>query len=475
MRFSRIVCALSLVLSVPFAHAQTPWSPLRPEDRILIIAPHPDDEVLACGGLIQHALKAGAAVRVVYLTHGDHNQIAFKLSSGKLFMSGRTYRQFGERRRAEALAATALLGLKPDQLVFLGFPDWGLLPMWRDYWDAPKPFRSDATRTNAVPYREDFAWQQPYRPEAILASLKSLLDQFRPTHVFAPHPADTNPDHRASANFVRLAFLELEPTGLRPQLFFYAVHFGDWPKPCHYHPDVPLRVPAALRDEGSWFQLALSRPQTEAKYAAILQNATQLTTRHYYLVAFARLNELFARLPTETIPILPADAVPDWPRAVRNRAIALDPSPPRGQRNGGSTEPEPLPISLKETRFFQQDDNLIAAIDFHSRLGPRSNVHLFLYGYAHRTDFATLPKIHINVNPLGHLHVYDDDRRPLTDHGVTKTAVVADKLVLRVPLRLLGGHALEYLFTATRANLRQISPDDSAWRLYRLPAGGQRG
>ena len=37
----------------------------------LIIAPHPDDESLASGGLIQRAVAAGARVRVLFLPHGE--------------------------------------------------------------------------------------------------------------------------------------------------------------------------------------------------------------------------------------------------------------------------------------------------------------------------------------------------------------------------------------------------------------------
>ena len=46
---------------------------LRPSARILILAPHPDDESLGTGGLIQQALAAGAALRVLFITDGDNN------------------------------------------------------------------------------------------------------------------------------------------------------------------------------------------------------------------------------------------------------------------------------------------------------------------------------------------------------------------------------------------------------------------
>jgi hypothetical protein len=60
----------SLVLSQGLA-AGLDTLRLLPNERILIIAPHPDDEVLACGGLIQQALALGDSVWVVYVTAGD--------------------------------------------------------------------------------------------------------------------------------------------------------------------------------------------------------------------------------------------------------------------------------------------------------------------------------------------------------------------------------------------------------------------
>src|SRR6476646_4479916 len=41
------------------------------DTRMLVFAPHPDDEVLAAGGLIQQVREGGGTVHVVYLTSGD--------------------------------------------------------------------------------------------------------------------------------------------------------------------------------------------------------------------------------------------------------------------------------------------------------------------------------------------------------------------------------------------------------------------
>ena len=44
---------------------------LLPQDRVLVLAPHPDDEVIGCAGVIQRAVAMSLPLRVVFLTYGD--------------------------------------------------------------------------------------------------------------------------------------------------------------------------------------------------------------------------------------------------------------------------------------------------------------------------------------------------------------------------------------------------------------------
>jgi hypothetical protein len=79
------------------AHRHHPFPALRPDDRLLIVAPHPDDEVLGCGGLMATAAAQGIPVRVVYLTSGDAFTVAAAL----------TARTAPDPRRMPAVGATA--------------------------------------------------------------------------------------------------------------------------------------------------------------------------------------------------------------------------------------------------------------------------------------------------------------------------------------------------------------------------------
>ena len=50
---------------------------LTEQDKVLILAPHPDDEAIGTAGVIQKAVQLGSPLKILYLTHGDNNELAF--------------------------------------------------------------------------------------------------------------------------------------------------------------------------------------------------------------------------------------------------------------------------------------------------------------------------------------------------------------------------------------------------------------
>jgi LmbE family N-acetylglucosaminyl deacetylase len=465
---------LLLAVSVISAFGQKAFPPITSRDRIVVVAPHPDDEVLGAGGIIQQACAVGAEVHVIYLTSGDHNQVAFKLYKSSLHLNPLQYLFFGNLRQHEAVAATAILGLSREQLTFLGFPDRGTMTIWRDHWREEAPFRSDATHSNAVPYEGAYVFGQPYTPENAVADFVELFRRLRPTRVFVTHPADTNPDHRAAANFVRLAALEVSADQPPPRIYYYIIHFGRWPAPYHYHPELELKPPRQLLDDGDWISIPLTPEQTERKYEAIIRNRTELTTREYYLVSFARANEIVAAIDLLPVPVVPADAVVDWKKAVRTKVIGFGATnlvyQPDMER---LFDEEFAAMELEETAYLRQGNDLIAQVTLRHRLGKRANVHLHLYGYRQGEDFAAMPKIHINITPIGTVHVFDGGRR-LKEDDVTVTGV-GNHLIVRLPLSLLGSKRPDYLFASTRANLGEVAADDTAWHLFSLSNDAETG
>lgn len=84
--------------------------------RCLVLAPHQDDETLGCGGTILARLDAGWSVDVAFATDGAGSHASPRTSA----------RELAEIREAEARAACATLGISPEQLHFLRFPDGAL-------------------------------------------------------------------------------------------------------------------------------------------------------------------------------------------------------------------------------------------------------------------------------------------------------------------------------------------------------------
>jgi LmbE family N-acetylglucosaminyl deacetylase len=126
---------------VPYTPGRLDGSP------VLVLAPHPDDEVFGCGGAIVQSLGAGATVRLVILTDG-----AAQGDPGI--------------RCAEALEASARLGLGEPEL-------WGL---------ADRSLKPD--------------------DEHLAGRLRDLLVGMSPQLVLLPSPAEIHPDHRALAVLV---------------------------------------------------------------------------------------------------------------------------------------------------------------------------------------------------------------------------------------------------------------------------------
>jgi len=145
-------------------------------DRVLVLAPHYDDEVLGCGGLLcrlaGRTSRSGppgrpAAVTVLFLTDGAGTVAA-----------GEDPRQHAALRRQEAEAALAVLGIEPPtgELRHLDLPD-GVLEQ---------------------------------NLGTLTAALRQALIELRPDLVLVPSPLEVSGDHRAAFAGLHAA---LSPTG----------------------------------------------------------------------------------------------------------------------------------------------------------------------------------------------------------------------------------------------------------------------
>ena len=127
--------------------------------RLLIIAPHPDDEVLGCGGLISRIKSAGGKIYILFLTLGTTSDYSARGSSTV------------SMRRKEILQVMNLLKV--------------------DDYDIAFPGDKYHLKLDSLPSRDII--------EAIETKSKVSLKKVAPTIIASTQFSDYNQDHRAAA------------------------------------------------------------------------------------------------------------------------------------------------------------------------------------------------------------------------------------------------------------------------------------
>ena len=446
---------LVLALAAPAQEetsAVPPAGALRLEaaDRILVLAPHPDDESLCTGGVIQRALAQKLPVRVVWLTYGDNNQWSFALYRMHPVLMPAAVRAMGQIRCQEALAAGRRLGLAPEQMVTLGYPDFGAMDIWERHWGGAPACESMFTHVEAVPYANAYRPGAPYKGEEILRDLETILRDFRPTKVFVSHPADRHNDHVALYLFTRVALWNLEGE-LRPQLYPALVHYRRWPAPRGDEPDRPLLPPAGFHPAIAWTPFELTPAEVQVKREAIRLHRTQFEYAGSYLFSFLRSNELFGDLPEVRLgEVAPA------PRELGGPAATGE-----GEDEERLTDRERTLFVGLEWRAVRRDGDALAMTLHLSRpLAEAVSVSMYAFGYDPAVPFAQMPKLHLRLGALRET-VTDQETR-LADSGIEIRRDL-NEIVARIPFAAL--HHPRKILISARSYLSEVPLDFSAWRI----------
>lgn len=426
---------------------------LLPSDRILILAPHPDDEVLGCGGVIQQSRAMGLPVHIVYFTYGDNNEWSFLVYRKRPVLLPDAVKSMGLIRHDEAVAAAATLGVPASHLTFLGYPDFGTLQIWLNHWGMAPPYESLLTRVRAVPYPNALRPGAPYRGQEILRDLTSVFRTFKPTKVFVSHPADFNVDHRSLYCFTRLALWDLE-SEMRPRVFPYLVHFPHWPTPRGLHTANPLAPPPFFTDEIAWQSFTIPPDFIRGKQKALAEHRSQFEYAHHYLASFLRTNELFGDFP-------PLVFTPDTHASL---------APGAGSRHYAGDEEDQLTEAERngfvglEWRHLQVSSNTITlSIELSRPLAEAVSATIQVLGYRRDTPFESMPKIHVNIDALH--HSVHNQGRPLPGRSV-RILHHLKQIEAEIPLDLLGRP--ERLLICARTYLGAIPLDWVSWRLVEI-------
>jgi LmbE family N-acetylglucosaminyl deacetylase len=263
------------------------------QDRILIIAPHIDDESIGAGGYAIDALANGADVYVVFLTAGDCNRFSARLMYKTLGPTTANYLGVGNARIGEARKAMNILGVPPDHYFLLGYPDRGL----RTMVDNPGAIvRSKATGENSVPYADAVSPRADYTYASLMSDIKKVMTIVQPTMVIAPVPFDLHPDHSAAAEVTDVALDELQ---LNPSRLGYLVHTTR----SRIHTafmKTPRRalLPPTRMQSFSWTTYGLSTAVQKTKTDVLMTYKSQRPYVFLLRNAFVRKNELFFLYPS---------------------------------------------------------------------------------------------------------------------------------------------------------------------------------
>jgi len=423
-----------------------PRMELKDDDRILILVPHPDDDILSTAGTIQQALEKGLPIKVVFFTTGDYNETSFALYRKEITLDSTEALRIGATRREEALAAQGMLGVKPEQVIFLGYPDGGSLEIFEKHWGESMPYQALLSNQKSVPYTFAQSFSAPFRGESILTDIKQVVRDFQPTKIITSHPGDMHPDHQTLPLFLQVALWELE-NEIKPDVYHFITHYGRWPQPRGYQPEQPLEPPAQYDVDNRWRILPITSEQREKKLQALQAHKTQWGSGQPYLESVVRANELFDVIdeisisPGEEVQILPAET------AFQGEALHIHPE----SEQDAFTEAEVRTVKL-------EGNELVFALELEQPLEGDVHAKVWTMGYREGTPFGEMPKIYMDLSANGY-KIYDQGKEMPAD-AVTVSGTPTRSEV-RVPLALLGNP--ERIMVSSQTSIGDIPLDNIPW------------
>lgn len=214
-----------------------------PNDKVLIFCPHPDDDILAAGGLLQKINNKGIEYRIVFLTDGENNPWPQRALEKHWHISLEDKQRWGRKRRQEALNALSILGIGTQQSTFLGLPDQGI--------------------TDLLCHHDSEA----------IDKITQEIASWNPSVIILPSPFDLHPDHNAFALLFELALQRANLTH-EPRLLYFLIHS----KPVCY---------------GDRIDIELNRYEVEAKRNALMAHESQMVLSKKRFLSYVRKNEYF--------------------------------------------------------------------------------------------------------------------------------------------------------------------------------------
>lgn len=252
------------------------------DKRVIIFAPHQDDEILGCAGTIDLLMKSNIEIFVVFATNGDF--------CGK---------ESSKTRLQESIAALNVLGIQKDHIIVLGFADTGMAYkdsfLWKMYHSHGEETISSPISSNTYhPFdceeysKKKYGRHLPYTKNAFLHILKCLIEDINPDIIITSSSLDMHGDHAALCRFIENAIEEME---INIRIYQYIIHSGndkEWPHRNSMYYTRPQNV-----TENLWkkrITVELDKSFDKKKLIELFQS--QLSPSGY-LLSFAKREEFF--------------------------------------------------------------------------------------------------------------------------------------------------------------------------------------
>lgn len=290
---------------------------IKPGLRVMVFSPHPDDETLAAGGIMQRVVEKEGEVRVVFMTNGDGYPEGVRLSLNRAPKSSNDFIEYGIRRQDEAIQALSELGIPREKAIFLGFPDTGIDDLWSTYWSRMKPFTSPYTHFDRPRYKGCSSKLTKYAGADLEDAIAGALREFAPDWVIIPDPRDDHPDHATTGVFVLDALRKLNQEGTvsfaDTQVLTYLVHYKNYPTSAKWLKNIRKTGIAGttngvgLLSRTQWLNLPLRAEELERKQCALAAHQTQQQILGGFFKLYVRPSEIFGRLEPSQVLSIPQE------------------------------------------------------------------------------------------------------------------------------------------------------------------------
>ena len=171
-------------------------------EKILVVAAHPDDEILGCGATVARLIAEGHSVKTIICAQGVLARVDNATENDDKSL---------QELKQQALKANAHLGV--DDLEFLDFPD---------------------NKMDSVPLLD------------IVKELEKIMDSFKPTQVFTHFSGDLNIDHQKVAQAVSTATRPLPGSTVKKVYSFEVLSSTEWAPNSQFEPNTFFDVSSTI-------------------------------------------------------------------------------------------------------------------------------------------------------------------------------------------------------------------------------------